>query len=500
MAHVCFIVFYDEVALGLITMANALLKHGHRATNVHFKLSSAKQVTRHKQEPKDAEFINSTGLLYGTSLDVDPWIDPEVRKLLTLLSQINPDLIGISARSNYNSEVIDLCRMIRRNSAKPLIAGGFGPTLNPEAYLDVCDWVCVGEGEECILELADCLDHGVSPEAAVNLSFKRNGAIVRNPLWAATDGPGAFRADDRIETWVIDKDRTYQSRSLRIRDCDFYTMAGRGCARKCQYCTSGQWYKVYQASEIQLRRRRNRPVGDVIQDLLPIKDKFPRIHFLDGFLMGPVEYLTELFGAYKRYIGMPFMAQIDYQQFLHHPELLELACQAGLCHTVVGIQSTSQRVRRDVFSRPETDDVFVEFTKAVDRFEVVKDLHIISHNPYESCDDIEAGYEFLARLSAKNANVDFMRLQILRGSPLETNGSSYSKHERGLEENRRIVYKQMARLFGSDRHFMEISRLVENDFPGVDVLAKQYPQVFKPHQTGFSNALLDSQRRSMAVA
>ncbi len=267
MAHICFVVFYDDAALGLVTMANALLEAGHRVSNVHFKLPCAKPIASHKPAPQNVEFINSAGILHGTSLDVDSWTDHEVEKLLALLTELDPDLIGISSRSNYNRAVIPLCSRVRATCRKPMIAGGFGPTYDPAAYLEVCDWVCVGEGEECILQVAESLGHGKSPENSANLAFKRGEKIVCNPLSPAIDLQGTFRADDRIATWVIDGGRVYRARCLSIRDSEFYTLAGRGCAKGCVYCTAGQWYRVYANAGIPMPVRRNRPVDDIIRDL-----------------------------------------------------------------------------------------------------------------------------------------------------------------------------------------------------------------------------------------
>lgn len=127
----------------------------------------------------------------------------------------------------------------------------------------------------------------------------------------------------------------------------------------------------------------------------------------------------------------------------------------------------------------------------MDRFGMVKDFHIISHNPYESHKDLEEGYDFLKRLSPRRANVDFIRLQVLKGSPLARWRSEPQRaSSRSTNQDWRIVLTQMGRLFGSDQDFKEISSIVRKHTPRElqPRLSALYTHVFKPYETGYANA------------
>ena len=141
-----------------------------------------------------------------------------------------------------------------------------------------------------------------------------------------------------------------------------------------------------------------------------------------------------------------------------------------------------------VFQRSEKDRDFIEFSELMDRYDVVKDYHIISHNPYESMDDVQDGYRFLSRLSGRNANVDAMRLQILKGSILSRSMQQLPSNGRSMADGRAIVYKQMASLFGSQDDFKAVSEMVDHnpDLNGHS-LQKHFPNIFKPYKTGFTN-------------
>lgn len=497
MVKVMFVVFYDDAALGLRSMSNLLVSRGHESVIVHFKLPSAIPIDAYPQNPKNVQFVDSQGVLHGCSIDVDPWTETETSLLLAFLERERPDILGISSRSNYDDEVIELVSEMRKHTQAHIIAGGFGPTYDPEAYLEVCDSVCIGEGEEPMIRLAD--GSGDRPDMAgiPNLAWRDNGRTIRNPLADPEITPHSRRDTgehtEKIRVHVVDNNELYVSKSPNIRDSDYYVLAGRGCINGCVYCTTGQWYKLYQKEFSNFPRRRNRKVEDIIDELSHIADDYPRIYFHDSFLLGSASFLIKLFNEYKKSIHLPFMATLDYFQILSNPHILELACEAGLSHTVIGIQSASERIRKQVFQRRESDELFLQYAELMDTYDIVKDFHIISHNPYESPEDLEEGYVFLEKLSGKNANIDFMRLQILKGSPLAMHPVKEAQYERTPEENQRIIYKQMARLFGSRKDFEEIDAKVEEEpAPFRSQITEEYPHIFKPYRTGYTNVLMDA--------
>ena len=64
----------------------------------------------------------------------------------------------------------------------PIIVGGIHPTIRPEECLDYADYVCVGEGEEVIPELANRLEKNKRIDDIKNIWLKKNGKIVKNKL------------------------------------------------------------------------------------------------------------------------------------------------------------------------------------------------------------------------------------------------------------------------------------------------------------------------------
>ena len=67
---------------------------------------------------------------------------------------LNPSIIGIYSMFSLNASAFRLARLLR-DDCDLLVAGGPLPTIFPEDYLKTFDIVCIGEGEQTMLELAE---------------------------------------------------------------------------------------------------------------------------------------------------------------------------------------------------------------------------------------------------------------------------------------------------------------------------------------------------------
>ena len=90
------------------------------------------------------------------------------------------DLVGISLMSNYFDRGLYLTRAIKSALKVPVVWGGIHPTLAPEASLDYCDIVCVGEGELPMLNLARAMERKQEIRSIRGLWFKDDGKVIMN--------------------------------------------------------------------------------------------------------------------------------------------------------------------------------------------------------------------------------------------------------------------------------------------------------------------------------
>ncbi|MDI9476589.1 MAG: cobalamin B12-binding domain-containing protein, partial [Bacillota bacterium] len=131
--NVLLIGFYNEKALGVRYLANALNTKGYNAHILYFK-----------------EF-NS---VYPSKAS-----ERELDLLEDLINVIEPSYIGLSVMSSLYLESVYLVNnRIREKFNIPIIWGGVYPTLFPKETLKYGDYVVQGEGELALVELLNTLE------------------------------------------------------------------------------------------------------------------------------------------------------------------------------------------------------------------------------------------------------------------------------------------------------------------------------------------------------
>ena len=87
------------------------------------------------------------------------WDKYEDRALGEAVDQLkDADLIGLSVMSNFWDNSVQITERIKKDLDVPILWGGTHPTIRPEECLDLggADIVCIGEGEDTLVELVSC--------------------------------------------------------------------------------------------------------------------------------------------------------------------------------------------------------------------------------------------------------------------------------------------------------------------------------------------------------
>ena len=151
------------------------------------------------------------------------------------IADFAPHLIGVTVRNTdecymsgafflpFITEVIDC---LRKHSNAPIVMGGVGFSVMPEAVMQFCrsDYGIAGEGEEAFPRLAKALQTHSNVDSVPNLLHWESGAFRRNPTKYAP-------LDDLPRT------RSFVNNALYFREggqAGFETK--RGCDMKCVYC------------------------------------------------------------------------------------------------------------------------------------------------------------------------------------------------------------------------------------------------------------------------
>lgn len=420
MANITFLTFYSDYSIGVYVLTSILRDAGHNVSTIFFKLPRKQKMAWFKDNPINIEEVNAYGDIIGSNDDVGAWTSEETDLLLKKIETLDPHLLCISSKSTHEKIARDILPKIRSRINCPTIAGGYGPSLAPDLYAELVDFVFVGEAENAICEIASLAGQGRSLKGLDNLYYRNRGRLVMNPL--RRPDVHLFRRQRIPEkTFYIDKNRIFglADRQGLMKTHTYSTFFGRGCISSCSYCSAGQWRKIYGKEGIRLSKRRNRNMNDVMDELLHIKDQgYTFVHFRDEFLFADTRTLIDFFKTYEREICLPFWAYLVPDQILDNPRILSHAVDAGFVDTEIGFQSGSDAINRRIFTRKIPNARTLGYARLLAQYHLNMKYDFIIFNPAETRSDIAEAVRLLQVLPKKRAYLSLGRLRYFPVSPI----------------------------------------------------------------------------------
>lgn len=252
-----------------------------------------------------------------------------------------PDLIGMSLTTRQWLRGKELAGAIRAACPAPLIAGGLHPTFSPEEVLGSpgFDYVCLGEGEEAMLDLAAALAGGRPTDRIANVWKRGAGNPGLRPPFDPLDRL-PFLARD-----VLDEPPGV-----------IHMATQRGCPFPCTYCAARIYNQLYESAGAEYGRRRSH--GNVLAELEGLRDagKLAYVIFLDDTFTIHHPWVKEFCKVYGARLRTPFSLHARVET-VNEP-LLHLLAGAGCAQITYGVESGSERIRREVMRRPVTNQRF----------------------------------------------------------------------------------------------------------------------------------------------
>jgi anaerobic magnesium-protoporphyrin IX monomethyl ester cyclase len=151
-----------------------------------------------------------------------------------LMREIDPDVVGMSIMTFQRRTALGLVRLIR--AIKPdvrIVAGGYDPSLAPEAYDGAdrgIDFLVRGEGDLTFRDLLRALESGLSPATIPGLSVREGAAFRHNAPRAVSNlDDGGVELPDRSSRVL--GGYTFLGRPIDIVE------TSRGCTYDCSFCS-----------------------------------------------------------------------------------------------------------------------------------------------------------------------------------------------------------------------------------------------------------------------
>lgn len=319
--------------------------------------------------------------------------------IISSIREFKPDIIGVNTLTANFNEAVYVTKVIKSCAPDiPLIMGGVHPSVEPVLTLKQIpeiDAVCVGEGEEVILELAE----------------------------GRQDIKGLMRRDciekyeKRQPELNIDK---YPFPDFRLGNAEFYTrytentlnkwhyrglglITSRSCPYSCKFCAS-DWSKPY----------RTHSAGYVVKMTSDIISKYDidAICFYDDSLGNDKKRLLDICDSFIKLRLFRPHSRIKWFSLLRanqvSREILQAMKEAGCFAISIGIESGSDRVLGIINKKTsvEINHMACQLVKKVG-------LHLITSFmvgiPGETKEDIEQTMRFIRQNRGSKTGIGIFR-------------------------------------------------------------------------------------------
>ncbi len=329
----------------------------------------------------------------------------EVEHILSFFEVQRPDIIGFSLMTCHARRAKRLTEAVHgRMPHTQILWGGVHPTLCPEEAIESADVVCVGEGEDAIVELVNQYRlQGRATKPIRNMWCKVDGQVVKNPqrpLRVDLDAlPFPFHDfscasvlhEGRI---VALTDKLYRH-YMNWQGQAYSIVTTRGCPFHCSYCCNSALKQIYVGTYL-----RRRSVPNVIEELVQARRVYPYTTLIniqdDSFILNDDDWLAEFCEAYKKSIGLPLICRLI--PVMATDSRIAMLKEAGLQWAIAGLQSGSERINQGVYNRKATNQDFLECARRIHRHGIFGIYDVILDGPFDTEEDVLKTLEVIQQI------------------------------------------------------------------------------------------------------
>lgn len=309
-------------------------------------------------------------------------VDMRAGDLAAVLRERGADVLGLSLTTRQWLRARDLVAALRAQVEVPVVAGGLHPTFAPDEVLSApgFDYVCLGEGEEALLELVEALAAGGNGAGIPNIqTIPGLRPVLRPPFTPIDDVP--FMARDMLDEHpgVV------------------HVATQRGCPFPCTYCAARMYNQLYGENAAEYGRRRS--VRNVLDELHPLREsgRFSYAIFLDDTFTIQHRWVDEFCRVYGAEIGLPFSLHARVETV--NQRLLEQLAAAGCTQITYGVESGSERIRREVMQRPVSNERFLEVFRWTREAGIALTANFMLGMPEETREDLQMTLDLAEELN-----------------------------------------------------------------------------------------------------
>jgi radical SAM superfamily enzyme YgiQ (UPF0313 family) len=260
-----------------------------------------------------------------------------IKETVNWIKAENPDILGFSTFASSGRTAALISSEVKKEDPNvTIVFGSHYATFNSERILrkyPSVDIIARGEGEEIVIDLADCLDERKRLKDVLGISF-RNGSDV-----VSTAGRPLIKDLDSIpfpDRGLIDEDYHSVIAGAVAAPRKFTSLvSSRGCVYRCRFCSCAQFAR---------NRWRPRSVKNTLEELLFLSSEgYKQFIFVDdNFTANPKNVIKLSREMRKEKLDMEWTCEgrVDNGSY----EMFWEIARAGCRILYFGIESANQRI------------------------------------------------------------------------------------------------------------------------------------------------------------
>ena len=313
------------------------------------------------------------------------------------IHDFQPSIVGFSCTSHQIKYVTKYSRELEKYPEILQIAGGTGPTLDPEPFLKRSDikGVCVGEGEIPFDRLLKNIENKKNIFNTEGFYWKINGKIRKNPIpqfvsdLTALDLPGYT---------VFGKDIPASRGKLLLT-------LSRGCPYNCAFCCNLALKSIYPSSNGHFRVPSVEYSIKILQGLIKQYPKTAFIAFEDDLLITRREWFEAFAKEYKKKINFPYRLGVRVEYVT--PKILKTLKASGCKRIYLGIESGNEHLRSKLLNKKFTNKMLIKKCKMIKKAKLeLYALNIIGF-PFETKKQMQDTLRINKKIAPTNGECTF---------------------------------------------------------------------------------------------
>lgn len=268
-----------------------------------------------------------------------------------MVDEYKPDIIGVTATDDTFELGMSLVAKVRDKKIHTIVGGVFA-TFAPEEAInnENVDSICVGEGEETVLELCRKLENKGDITDIKNLWVKVHGKIYKNGIRSLID----INSIPYEDFSVFEEKRFFRPMQGKI-----YRMIpvslDRGCPYNCTFCAAPVLKGLYRNSG-EIPYFRVKAISRVIEELIcqVEKHRADYVYFNSETFFARKEDDIELFAKeYASKIGLPFWCQTRIETITE--KRIKMLADMNCDRISIGLEHGNEGFRKKILKKSFTN-------------------------------------------------------------------------------------------------------------------------------------------------